>query len=75
VRQRIKPDWREHRFERGEVNRACRFGHIAVPSWSDDFSRHHGPPMNGERRDEPWAAELPDDIENASLVNSLPDEA
>ena len=32
VRQRIKPDWREHRFKRGVVNRACRFGYIAVPS-------------------------------------------
>lgn len=49
------------------VNRACRQS-------SHDFSRHHGPPMNGQRRGEPWTAELSNDIEDASLISRLPNE-
>ena len=30
--------------------------------------------MNGERRGEPWAAEPLDDIEDARVVGSLPDQ-
>jgi hypothetical protein len=68
VRRRIKTKGREHRFERAMVNRACRQS-------SHDFSHHHGPPMNGQRRGEPWTAELSNDIEDASLVSRLPYEA
>lgn len=38
-----------------------------------DLTCHHGPPMNRECRGEPWTAELPDDVENASLIGRLPD--
>jgi|Cruoilmetagenom7_1024161.scaffolds.fasta_scaffold22030_2 hypothetical protein len=31
--------------------------------------------MNGERRGEPWTAELPDDIDDPCVVGCLPDEA
>ena len=45
------------------------------PTSSRNLASHHGPPMNGEHRGEPWTAELPYDVENASLIGRLPDEA
>jgi hypothetical protein len=39
-----------------------------------DLASHHSPPMNSKRRGEPWAAELPDDVDDPRIVVSLPDE-
>lgn len=52
------------------------FGHACAnpPTSSRNFSGYHGPPMNRERRGEPWTAELSDDIDNPRVVGSLPDE-
>jgi hypothetical protein len=55
----------EHRVASAEM--------ALLPS-SRDLACRHGTPVHGERCRESWATELPDYVENPSLVSRLADE-
>ena len=48
---------------------------IAGPPSRRDLSRKDGLSMDGECSSEPRTAELQDDVENASLISRLPEDA